>query len=171
MLGLDLPREVARPAMDGLILFFVALLAFDAAWCFWERRGRWREVATGRARIYTLRMLTGITDRQEITRRFGTPDPMFRFATTPDQVRGAQTRARRIFDQGWAEPALLGIAVAAAAVALLQLSATLAWGLVFAAFLYRICKAGYILLVLFASYRQMLHEGRAKLQYVRSQAG
>lgn len=157
--------------MQNLILFFVALLVFDAAWCFWERRGRWREVATGRAGVHTLRMLTGIADRAALVRQFGAPDPTFHFAVTADQVHGARTAARRVFDRDWAEPALLGMALAAAGIALLHFSATLAWGLVFAAFLYRIGKAGYTLLILLSCWRQMAEEGRARLHHLRSQAG
>jgi hypothetical protein len=116
-------------------------------------------------------MLTGISDRQELTGRFGTPDSTFHYEVSSAQVRGERTMARQIFDQKWIESTLLGLAVAAGVVSILQYAILMSWVIVCAAFLYRCFKAGHTLLVLARCYRQMLEEGRAKLRYIKGQAG
>lgn len=156
--------------MEYLFLIFIGLVAFDMLSGVRERRARWREVGTGRAGIHTLRMLTGISDREELARRFGAPDPTFQYEVTPEQVFSARTRARRIFDQKGIEAALLWLAILAAGFAFFQPSSGIAWSIIFAAFLYLTFSSGHTLLLLARSYRQRWEEGRAKLHYIQNQA-
>jgi hypothetical protein len=156
--------------MEYLLLIFIGLLAFDTLSGLQETRARWREVRTGRAGIHTLRMLTGIWDREELSRHFGTPDPTFHYEVTREQVLSARTRARRIFDQKAIGAVLLGIAMLAGGIIFFQPSSGIAWSIICTAFLYLAFRSGHNLLLLARSYRQMLEEGRAKLHYVRNQA-
>lgn len=152
------------------LLGLLGLLAFDMLMGLRESRARWREVASGRAGIYTLRMLTGISDRHELTRRFGTPDSTFHYVVSPDQMRAARTTARRIFDQKWIESTLLGLVVLAGAPSIILGSTGIGLVIVCGVAFYRCFVWAYTLLVLARCYRQMLEEGRAKLQYSRDQA-
>ena len=157
--------------MEYLLLIFIALLAFDTMSGFWETRARWREVRTGSAGIYTLRMLTGISDREELSRHFGSPDPLYQFAVTVERVLDARTPARWFFDQKWIEALLYGLALAAGGAAWFLSFTGLGWSAVFIAFVYLAFRSGHTLFVMACSYRQMLEEGRAKMRHIRNQVG
>ena len=157
--------------MDYLIFGFVGLLALDMLMDFRDRRKRWREVAGGHAGIFTLRMLTGIPDRLELTHRFGDPDPSFHYGVSEDAVRAARTGAQRVFDRPWIEPALLALAVAGGVHSVVQGGLIVGLSLICAGILYRIVKRGHTIVVLARCYRQMLEEGRVKMALAKSQAG
>lgn len=151
-----------------LLLFaIVAMLAWDVVRAAIEDRRNWREVLTGRAGIAVLRALTGIADRHELVRRFGAPDPEFRFAVLRDQVLEARTPLRRLFDHGGVEMALLAMALLGAAYGTYRPASPIWFALLGPVLLYFAAKDGNSLVVLIKSHRQRLLEARAKLQRVR----
>lgn len=147
------------------ILF--GLLAFDVYTGCRRSRAMWREVATGSAGIHTLRLLTGISDRHELSRLFGEPDETFRYEVSRRQVDHAITRMRRILDNGWVEPLFLVAALVAAGNAILRSADAYSLVTLGAAFLYLAIRSGWTLFVLLRSHRQRLEEGRAKLRLAR----
>ena len=157
--------------MIYLLLGFIGLLAFDMLMEFREQRARWREVASGRAGLFALRMLTGIPDREELSRRFGAPDATFHYTVSPEQVQAARTKARQIFDKTSIELPLLGLAVMAGVYSAIEGSADTGLIIVCAAFLYRTIKRGHTVLVLLRCYRQMLEEGCVKFRLAKNQTG
>lgn len=157
--------------MNYLLFGFVGLLAFDMLMEHRESRTRRREVASGQAGIFTLRMLTGIPDRDELTRRFGSPDPTFHFGVSWEQVQAARTKARQLFDQTWIELPLLALALIASVYSVVQGAPDTGLIIVCSAFLYRAIKRGHALLLLLRCYRQMLEEGRVKFRLAKDQAG
>jgi len=156
--------------MDYLLYGFIGLLAFDVLMEFREQRARWREVASGQAGIFTLRMLTGIPDREELTHRFGAPDPTFHYTVSSEQVEAARTRARRFLDETRIELPLVGLAVMAGVFLAIQGAPDSGLIIVCTPFLYRTLKRGHTVLVLLRCYRQMMEEGRIKFQLAKNQA-
>ena len=156
--------------MEYLLYGIIGLLVLDIFREYRESRAGWREVASGEASIFALRMLTGMTDREELTARFGEPGPTFRYKVSPEQVRAARTGARRFFDKRTIELSLYGIAVIAGLAAAFQGSPRVGLAIVATTFLYQAIKSGYGLLLLIRSHRQRYEEGRIKFEIAKNQA-
>ena len=151
-----------------LYLFgLVGLLAFDILFGCLDRRSRWREVASGYASIRTLRMLTGVTDRAELVRLFGSHGPRFDFSVTKRKVENARTPYRRVFDDQRPELVLAALAILIAIWSIFEPVTSFAWVVTCVAFLYLVVKSGYTLAIMLGCYRQMLEEGRERLRYKR----
>ena len=136
-----------------MLIIVAGILIGLSAYSLYSTVLSWRAVRSGRVHIDTIRDLTGLVDREQINRRFGSPDEQLSYKVTPNRVKKARTPFAFLLSS----EAIDSFIIAALALALYEGSTVLGWSILAAAASYIVL--GYALAAyLIAAHIEQLEE-------------